>query len=100
MHVVQSYSGVPIRLPSERWEHISQNHPEMAGFLYDVLAAVEHPDEVRAGTNDARIAMKEIEPGKVVAVVYTETSTDDGFVITAFLTRELNWLRKKRKLWP
>jgi hypothetical protein len=65
----------------------------MAGFLNDVIATVEAPDEVRAGNNDARIAVREIEPGKALVVVYKETSIEDGFVITAFFTREL-------KLWP
>lgn len=32
MHQARSQSGVPIRLTPERWEHISQNHPEMAGY--------------------------------------------------------------------
>ena len=93
MHLARSYSGVTVRLPSERWRHISQNHPEMTGFLNDVIATVEAPDEVRAGNNDARIAVREIEPGKALVVVYKETSIEDGFVITAFFTRE-------RKLWP
>lgn len=62
MHIARSLSGVPSRLPSERWRHISQNHPEMAGFLYDVVATVEAPDEVRAGNNEARIAMRKIRP--------------------------------------
>ena len=65
----------------------------MAGFLYDVVATVEAPDEVRAGNNEARFAMREIEAGKALVVVDKETSTDDGFVITAFLTRQ-------RILWP
>ena len=80
-HVARSYSGVPIRVPAERWEHISQNHPEMAGYLYDLIAAIESPDEVRAGTNGAQIAIKKVEPGKMLAVVYREISREDGFVI-------------------
>ena len=31
MHTVQSHNNVPIRLSPERWGHISQNHPELAG---------------------------------------------------------------------
>ena len=100
MHQARSQFGVPIRLTSERWEHISQNHPEVAGYLYDVLATLETPEEIRAGTHDARIAIRDVQPGKVLAVVYKETSPDDGFVITAFFTRELKWLQKKAKIWP
>jgi len=36
----------------------------MAGYLYDVLAAVESPDEIRAGTNGAFLAIRESEAGK------------------------------------
>ena len=35
-----------------------------------------------------------------VVITKKETSPDDGFVITAFFTRELKWLQKKAKIWP
>jgi hypothetical protein len=72
----------------------------MAGYLYDVLAAVESPDEIRAGTNGAFLAIRESEAGKRLVVVYREATSQDGFIITAFFTRELNWLEKRTKLWP
>src|SRR5690554_528674 len=100
MHRCQSHNNVTIRLPSERWGHITQNHPELAGYLYNVLETIENPDEIRSGNAGALIATRSIESGKVLVVVYKEVSHDDGFVITAFLTRELKWLSKKSKLWP
>jgi uncharacterized protein YuzE len=33
VHETRSIHGNTIRLTPERWQHISQNHPEMAGFL-------------------------------------------------------------------
>lgn len=40
-----------------------------------------------------------IEEGKYIVVVYKELSKEDGFVITAFLTRQRKQLEKRRKIW-
>ncbi|CUS38197.1 conserved hypothetical protein [Candidatus Nitrospira nitrificans] len=45
------------------------------------------------------IAVRELEVGKHLVVAYREY-TDDGFVITACLTRRIRSLEKRRKLWP
>jgi hypothetical protein len=33
-------------------------------------------------------------------VVYKEIGVDDGFVITAFLTRRVRQLERRRRVWP
>jgi hypothetical protein len=40
-HTAKSINGVTIRLPDERWVHITEEHAEMAGYLYDVLETVQ-----------------------------------------------------------
>ena len=97
--VVKSVHGVSIRLPDERWAHISVEHAELAGMKFDVLEAVEKPEKVFAGNDGEYLAARSIESGKWVVVVYRE-KRDDGFVITAFLTRRIRSLQKRKQLWP
>ena len=42
MNTAKSVNGVTIRLPDERWVHITEEHAEMAGYLYDVLETMEN----------------------------------------------------------
>ena len=94
-----STSGVPIRLTDERWGHIRDEHAELVGRRDDVLATVAQPDSVLMGNEGALLAVREIEPRKWLVVVYRE-SVDDGFIITAFLTRRDRALFRRRRLWP
>ena len=32
-HTAKSINGITIRLPDERWIHITEEHSEMAGYL-------------------------------------------------------------------
>ena len=101
MHTSTSVNNVPIRLSSERWEHISQNHPECAGYLYDILNTVQSPYTIYSGKQGECIAVKKFENAdKYLAVVYREVDKNDGFIITAFLTKRLKWLETRRKIWP
>ncbi|HEY3412302.1 MAG TPA: hypothetical protein VGM51_04485 [Armatimonadota bacterium] len=64
-----------------------------------MLEAVSEPMRVLAGTEGERLAVREVEPGKWIVIVYRETG-EDGFVITAFLTRRTGYLDKRKQLWP
>ena len=100
MHVANSVNGIPIRLTSERWQHSNQNYPEMAGRLYDILETVEQPETVRLGPKGERIAHRVLEERtRRIIVVYRENG-EDGFIITAFLTKRTNWLTKRVAIWP
>jgi len=37
MDVVKSKNNVPVRLPEERWFHITEEHSEMAGYILKFL---------------------------------------------------------------
>ncbi len=99
MDVVRSKNDVPIRLTEERWFHITEEHSEMAGYYFEVLETVEEPEAIYEGTTGECIAVKEIEKGKYIMVVYRELNKEDGFVITAFLTRRRKQLERRRKIW-
>lgn len=49
MEIICSRNGVPIRLPDERWLHITEEHSEMAGYYFDVLETIREPDAIFQG---------------------------------------------------
>ncbi len=99
MNVVKSKNYVPIRLTAERWFHITEEHSEMAGYFFEILETVEEPDVIYEGKTGECIAVREIEKDKHIVVVYRELSKEDGFVITAFLTRREKQFERRRKIW-
>ena len=96
---VVAKSGIAIRLTDERWAHITEEHCELAGFRSTVVETVSHPDRILLGGDGELLALREIEVGKHLVVVYREQD-NDGFIITAFLTRRIRSLEKRRQLWP
>jgi hypothetical protein len=94
-----SKNGVIIRLPSERWEHIVTGHGELADMQQEVLDAIAEPERVLRGTEGELLAVREAEAGKWLIVIYRELG-NDGFIITALLTRRRQWLEKREQLWP
>src|SRR5882724_10011107 len=96
---VYSKNGVPIRLTDERWAHIIEEHSELAGLQSEIVETVANPTEIFAGNQGELLAVREVEPGKYLVVVYRE-SQQDGFIITAFLTRKGYTLRRRQQLWP
>ncbi len=100
MDKVNSVNGVPIRFTKERWFHITEGHPEMAGHFYEILGAVEEPEGVYEGEEGEFLALKEMEKGKYIVVVYKEVSQEDGFIITSFLTKKEDTIKRRDKIWP
>lgn len=96
---VKSKNSIPIRLTDERWTHISEEHCELAGMRLEVLETVVEPARIYAGTSGELMAAREIAIGKWLVVVYRELR-NDGFVITAFLTRRIASLERRKQLWP
>lgn len=58
METARSKNDVPIRLPDERWLHITGSHTELAGFYADVLETIEDPDAVYEGESGELLAVK------------------------------------------
>jgi len=100
METARSKNGVLIRLTQQRWLHITEEHSEMAGYYFDVLETIQEPEAIYEGKVEELLAIKEIEPGKYLVVVYKEINKEDGFVITAFLTRRFKQIERRKKLWP
>lgn len=96
---VRSKNGIAIRISSERWAHITEEHCELTGLRTEVLETISGPERILVGGDGELIAVRELEQGKYMVVVYREKA-NDGFVITAFLTRRDRSLAKRRQLWP
>ena len=84
---VQALSGVTIRLTAERWEHIRSRHPELAPLQSPVLAAIQEPDVLHEGHARTIVAVKK-QDSLYLIVIYREADRDDGFVVTAYLSRD------------
>lgn len=99
---VTSKNGLAIRLPDERWAHITEEHCELAGMRLEVSETVANPARIYARNEGELLAARETEAGNLLVVVYRELS-DDGFIITAFMTRmtrRVKPLERRRQVWP
>ncbi len=97
MEFTYSINGVPIRLTDERWEHIVSNKPYMAAYYGKVLDAVEQPTWILQGYAGALVAVLTLGKQKYLHVVYRERNREDGFIITAFISRKVN---RRAVIWP
>jgi hypothetical protein len=97
---VVSINNVIIRLTSERWKHIIDHHPEMEYLQDEILHTVRNPDMVYEGERGEYLAVRKVGKGKFIVVVYREeTSQNDGFIITAFITKRKGTFRGKTLIW-
>lgn len=98
--IVTSVNGVLIRLPEERWGHITSQHPEMEAYQTVILNAVASPDRVLDGNNGQLIAVRSVSRQKWLLVVYREIEAQgaivDGFIVTAFFNQHLRYLEGKQ----
>lgn len=98
-HTAVSVNKVTIRLTDERWFHISEGHPEMAGLFFEILETISAPDFIAEGNSGELIAVKALKNEKNIVAVYKETDKKDGFVITSFLTNKIASIKKRTVLW-
>ncbi len=94
-----SKNQINIRLTDERWSHIIEEHCELAGMKYEILDTISNPEKIYGGNRGELLALKAVEMGKYIVVVYKE-SARDGFVITAFLTKRIKSFKKRTQIWP
>jgi hypothetical protein len=96
MDISCSVDGVPIRLTTERWFHIVENHDDLAGHYDDVLDTIENPDLIVRGYRGSLIAVRGLGQRRYLAVVYRQLSAEDGFVITAYITSKVE---RRKAIW-
>lgn len=88
--------GIPIRLTTERWFHIIENHDDLAGYYDDVISVVESPDLIIPGHRGSKIAVRSYGRIRYLMVAYRELIAGDGFVVTAYFARTVD---RKKALW-
>ena len=88
-------------MTTERWQHISIGHPEIADFYYEILEAIENPQIIYEGNEGGLIAVSfKFEPtNKFIVVIYKELTPLDGFIITAYLSNKEQKFDKKKIVW-
>jgi hypothetical protein len=98
MLIVRSQNRIPIRLTEERWQHIIHRHPEMIDQMQRVLETVEQPEMIQQGDFGELLAVRFYSKtpltSKHLIVAYREVDPDDGFILTAYLTRQPSLARK------
>jgi hypothetical protein len=89
--IVPSPNDVPVRFTEERWQHIIHRHPEMDSQRNKVLETLAEPDMIQKGDFGTLLAIKFYPETpmseKFLLVAYREVSTEDGFILTAYLAR-------------
>ena len=95
--IAVSKNGIPIRLTEERWFHIVENHDELAGLSDEVLLTIEDPEYIVKGWTDELLAIRKIND-KHLVVVYKELE-NDGFIITAFITKKVDKVLRRGVIW-
>lgn len=99
-NITYSVNNIPIRLTNERWMHIVENHDDIAGYYFDVLETVVNPTWILSGDKTELWAVKLVSKKKAMVVIYKEIKEkNDGFIITAFFTTQVQKLLKRRVLW-
>ena len=90
MLIVPSQNGVLVRLTTERWQHITYRHPEMAEQRERVLETLADPELIQQGDYGVLLAIRFYAEtpltSKYLMVVYRETDRNDGFILTAYFT--------------
>jgi len=84
MKIVKSVAAVPIRLTTERIEHIERRHPEMSGEEERILEVVSSPDYVQEGDSATLIAIKHypkqyLQKNIVLSCIESLVITTDSF---------------------
>jgi len=92
-----SINGAKIRLTEERWVHIVESHDDMTGLSFEILDAIQSPEMIIKGLSGELLAVKR-KNYKYIVSVYKEVGKD-GFVITAFLIKNIERLKKRGVIW-
>jgi hypothetical protein len=99
----RSPDGAILRLTERCWKHIATEHPEVKPYLTRILRTVEEPDLIASGATGELKAIKWFEDlhvgSKHLVVVYRKTNGKEGFIVTAYVTSDLERVSRRGVLW-
>ena len=87
---VKNKSGRKVHLSKERWNHISQEHPEVADYLEEIKEALINPTKIMTYDLDENVRYYykyfkyRKSPAKYLFVI-VKYLNDHGYIITAIL---------------
>ena len=86
--------GEIVTLTPDDWLHVRFRHPEVGVNPAPLLAAVSSPDEIHQDARGGKHALKRIDDGHFLVVIYETIHSDRGLIRTAFI---INEKRKRRR---
>ena len=100
---VKSPDSVILRLTKASWKHISTEHPEVKPYLKRILETVQAPDLIAAGATGELKAIRwfdDLHVGpKYLVVVYKKAIGKEGFIVTAYVTSDLEKVCRRGVVW-
>lgn len=89
--------NIKIRTTYFHWRLITeQKHPEVKGKENEVIKTLENPDEIRLSKKDKHVYLYYRKSGKYYYSIVTRHFEEHGFIITAYLTRNI---MEGEKIW-
>ncbi len=87
-----------IKLTEERWNHISETHPELKDLLKDLKGAVEEPELIKKSIYNENVVLfyryyGHIYEGKYMCIVIR---LDELSIVTAYITDRI---KKGEVVW-
>lgn len=103
IQVVSSINGVPVRLTSERWQHITTSHLDMKNNQKLLAETIHEPYMILKGVLDelraVRFFPKTHLGSKYLVVAYKEINKEDGFIITAYKASKIDKIMRRGIIW-
>ena len=83
--------GRSVDLTGERWAHITDGHPELAGYRNEVLETVRVPSRRGPGRTlgEEWFYRESVGPSRWLKVVVRYELTGRGWIVTAFARRSM-----------
>jgi len=66
----------------------------------EILETVANPSIIYGGKYDVLLGVREIDLKRYLVVVYRELKSNDGFVITSFITSKKKYFQGRKQIWP
>ncbi|MBI5123639.1 hypothetical protein HZA75_07310 [Candidatus Roizmanbacteria bacterium] len=94
-----SVNKIKIRLTGERLNHILTNHPEISEYVFDIGKTISSPDYLFEGNKGEHFAVLDRKVSYLVVIYREDKIKKDGFIITSFIIKRINYLLKKKQIW-
>lgn len=95
----KSINKIKIRLTDERLNHILSGHPEILEYIFNIGKTINRPDYLFEGNKDEFFAVLNKKTFYFVVIYKEDKVKKDGFIITSFITKRINYLLKKKLIW-